>query len=123
MADVHADFEQPTKGEKDAMRDRMYAYIFPNEPQTAEERAAFDKAVKYQIAHEKTIAAAQSELNAMPDGVSSFSIGTFSMNFGSGGLTRSATLNDHTICPHAYGVLLRAGLLYKGVRSVVREWL
>ena len=110
MADVHINVDEPTDDELDIMRDRMYAFIFPNEPRTDVEREAFDKAIKYQIAHEKTLASEFAELGvlqALPDGVSSFSIGD--------GLKKSVTLDKNTICPYAYGVLLRAGLLYKGV--------
>lgn len=117
MADVHINVDEPTDEELDMMRDRMYAFIFPNELRTDEERDAFEKAVVYQIAHEKTVASEFGELGvlqALPDGVSSFSIGTFSMGFGNG-FKKSVTLDKGTICPYAYGVLLRAGLLYKGV--------
>ena len=118
MADVHINVDEPTDDELDMMSDRMYAFIFPNEPRTDVEREAFDKAIKYQIAHEKTLASEFAELGvlqALPDGVSSFSIGTFSMGFSGDGLKKSVTLDKNTICPYAYGVLLRAGLLYKGV--------
>lgn len=117
MADTHITVDEPTAEELDMMRDRMNAFIFPNEPKTADEITAFDKAIRYQIAHEKTIASMSGDLGALealPDGVTSFTIGTFSMSFG-GGLKKSATLDNKTICPYAYGVLLRAGLLYKGV--------
>ncbi len=117
MADVHIAVDTPTDEEVEMMSERMMAYIFPNELITDAHRTAFDKAVQYQIAHEKTIAAHASDLGvleALPDGVSSFTIGTFSMDF-DGGYRKSVSLDRSTICPYAYGVLLRAGLLYRGV--------
>lgn len=117
MADVHISADAPTYEEIEMIQERMYAFIFPNEPRSDAEKAAFDKAVDYQIAHEKTIASEYANLNvlqALPDGVSSFTIGTFGMEFGNG-YKKSSILNKDTICPYAYSVLLRAGLLYKGV--------
>lgn len=120
MADAHIALEQePTEDELTMMQERMRAYIFPNHPVSADEIEAFNKAVDYQIAHEKTLAAEHGELgvlNALPNGVSSFEIGTFSMSFGNGGYKKSFSLDKSTICPYAYSVLLRAGLLYRGVQ-------
>ena len=50
-ADTHAELH----GSTDAMRDRIKAFIFPNVPKTEEEVEAFEKAVAYQIEHEKSI--------------------------------------------------------------------
>ena len=116
MADVHGVFDDPTEEEIEMMGERISAYIFPNVPRTASERIAFNKAVLYQIAHEKTLAQTLGEeLAALPDGTTSFNIGTFSMSFGSDGYKNGAVLTKETICPYAYSVLLREGLLYKGV--------
>ena len=52
---------------------------------------------------------------ALPDGTKSFSIGNFSMSFEDGSF--SSKLTRKSICPTAYGVLLEAGLLYKGVEG------
>lgn len=120
MSDVHTYFDTPTPEEVEMMRDRMYTYIFPNEPRTDEEKNAFEKAVQYQIAHEKSASLDQSgveAINSLPDGVSSFTIGTFSMDFGDG-LKKKTKLDRDTICQYAYSVLLRAGLLYRGVPGV-----
>lgn len=117
MADMHINVKPLSDIEIKMMRERMYAFIFPNVPQSEAEIAAFDRAVEYQIAHEETIASECGQLDvlqALPNGVSSFEIGTFSMSFGSG-YKKSATLDKNTICPYAYSVLLRSGLLYKGV--------
>lgn len=119
MADMHTFVGAPTDEEIEMMQERMHAFIFPNEPRTDDEKTAFCKAVQYQIAHEKTIASTHGDLSvlqALPDGVSSFEIGTFSMSFG-GGYKKSFKLDKNTICPYAYSVLLRAGLLYKGVQN------
>lgn len=118
MADVHISVPTPEQDELDMMRERMYAYIFPNEPITNAQKEAFDKAVDLQIAHEKTIASqlGGSDMN-LPNGVSGFTIGSFSMNFGGNGYENSYALSKKDICPYAYSALLRSGLLYKGVRG------
>ena len=110
MADVHTWNGTPTEAEKALMEDRMRLFIFPNVPYTEEETAAFDKAVAYQIAHEKS----REEKNGnIPEGVEAFKIGDFSMNFSDG--VNASGLNRQTICQAAYSVLLRAGLLYRGL--------
>ena len=112
MTDNHKQFSEPTEFEKEMMEQRMLAFIFPNTPKTAHEQEVFAKAVRYQIDHEKTLADSNSEVASIPNGVESFQIGDFSMSFDG-----SATdhLNRKTICPCAYGLMLREGLLYKGV--------
>lgn len=110
MADVHTWNGTPTEAEKALMEDRMRLFIFPNVPYTEEETAAFDKAVAYQIAHEKSMA---ENFDGIPEGVEAFKIGDFSMNFGEG--VNSSGLTRKTICHAAYSVLLRAGLLYRGL--------
>lgn len=114
MPDIHGDFGAPTIEEIAAMEPRIKAYIFPSIPRKPYEVEAFDKAVWYQIAHEKTIAAT---MNGQPimNGVRSFSIGNFSMSFDEGSF--DANLTNKTICPTARGILLEAGLLYKGVEG------
>lgn len=98
------------------MTDRMKLFIFPNEAREEDEIEAFNKAVAYQIAHEKSL---QEQYGDIPSGAESFKIGDFSMNFEDGvngiGLTRK------TICEAAYSVLLRAGLLYRGLPRMVSE--
>jgi len=116
MADVHIHCDEPTAEELEMMRDKMSAYIFPNSPYTDSEKAAFEKACKYQIAHEKTVAS-QCGDNAIPEGTKSFNIGDFAMSFEDGAM--SSKLTRKTICPYAHGVLLKEGLLYKGVE---RAW-
>lgn len=90
----------------------MLAFIMPNTPVTPEENEAFSKAVEHQISHEKTIADAIG--NGIPQGTTGFSIGHFSMDFQEG--TFDGELSRKTICPTSYGLLLRVGLLYKGIR-------
>lgn len=94
------------------MRDRMYAYIFPNTPRTDSEKAAFEKAIRYQYEHEATAAMNGQQV---PNGVTEFSIGDFSMHFEDGMF--SSAITRKTICSSAYGVLLREGLLYKGIEG------
>lgn len=110
--DTHAELH----GQTDGMRERILAFIFPNVPKTEEEREAVERAVAFQIDHEKAIrdSLEVDDVN-LPNGVSSFTIGNFSMSFGDEGYKNNAVLTKETICPVAYSVLLRAGLLYKGV--------
>lgn len=116
MSDFHTWTGTATAQEVDMMTDRMKLFIFPNEAKSEEEMEAFNKAVAYQIAHEKSL---QTQIGDIPNGVESFKIGDFSMNFEKGvngtGLTRK------TICEAAYSVLLRAGLLYRGLPRMVSE--
>lgn len=112
MPDIHGKFDAPSDEEVAMMTDRMLAFIMPNTPGTDEEKEAFDKALRYQIAHEKTQSALAGE-TALPDGTTGFNIGEFSMSFADGAVTGLFT--KRTMCPAAYGVLLRAGLLYRGI--------
>ena len=112
MADLHIDCPAPTMAELEMMQDKVHAFIFPNTPVQPSQIEAFEKACLYQIAHEKTIAA-QFEGSNLPNGTQSFRIGEFEMSFDADSMGN--VLTKKTICPAAYGVLLRAGLLYKGV--------
>ena len=114
MPDIHGYFEPPTSEEIEMMSYRIKAFIFPSIPRLDYEVEAFDKAVRYQIAHEKTIAD-KMQGQTMPSGVKSFGIGNFSMTFEDGAF--DDRLTKKTICPAAYGVLLEAGLMYKGVEG------
>ncbi len=88
-----------------AVRERMYAFCFPNTPVTEAERQAFEQAVWAQYSYEQ-------DTVQTPKGVKGFRLGEFEM-----------TLADRTgpagapICPEAYGLLLRHGLLYRGVEG------
>ena len=119
MPDIHASFPPPEAEEIVAMERRMLAYIFPGTPRGAAELAAFSQAVLCQIAHEKTLAAGTGGSPA-PAGVESFTIGHFSMRMEPG--AANPRLTPKTLCPQAYGILLRAGLLYRGVEGRDREW-
>lgn len=113
MIDLHNKEVPPADEETlQLMRDRMYAFIFPNNPRTEQEKIAFETAVQYQYAHDATAAIALAEV---PQGVKSFNIGDFSMAFDEGWI--ESRLTRKTICPSAYGILLRHGLLYRGVEG------
>jgi hypothetical protein len=112
MTDVHTWTGTPTEAETAMMNDRMRLFIFPNDPHTEDEIEAFNKAVAYQIAHEKT---REEKYGDIPDGVSAFKIGDFSMDFAAG--MNASGLTGSTICQAAYSVLLRAGLLYRGLEG------
>ena len=112
LIDNHIVTAAPTEDEIGMMRDIILAFIIPNTPKSEEEHEAVAKAVEYQIAHEKTIAA-QCGVEALPQGTTGFTIGEFSMSFSDGSVY--GVLTKKTICPHAYSVLINAGLLYKGM--------
>ena len=112
MADLHTWDGAPTEDEVELMQERIRLFIFPNEAKTAEQLAAFDKAVRFQIDHEKS---QSSKIRNMPDGMTGFKIGDFSMTFEEG--VNGSGLTRRTICPAAYSVLLRAELLYRGLEG------
>lgn len=112
MPDLHTWTGEATEEETALMEDQMRLFIFPNTAVTEEETEAFDKAVAYQIAHEKSKAEAFGDV-PIPDGTNSFKIGDFSMSFEDG--VNTSGITKKTICPAAYSVLLRAGLLYRGL--------
>lgn len=114
MPDLHKTFPAPTEDEIAAMEPRIKAFIFPSIPREDFEIEAFNRAVVFQINHEKTIAALTAN-QALPDGTKSFEIGHFSMTFEDGSF--AGKLDKRTICPTAYGILLEAGLMYKGVEG------
>lgn len=94
------------------MSELMLAFIMPNEPKTDDEKAAFEKAVVYQIEHEKTLEE-QLGNETLPQGITSFAIGHFSATLDSS--YQQPYLTRKNICPFAYSALLRAGLLYHGM--------
>ena len=114
MPDIHGTFDAPTANEIAAMEPRIKAFIFPSIPRKDYEIEAFNQAVISQINHEKTIVSMMGN-QPLPDGTKSFEIGDFSMTFEDG--VFAGRLNRQTICPTAYGILLEAGLLYKGVEG------
>ena len=119
MPDVHGQFSQPTQAEIEAMEPRIKAFIFPSIPRKDFEIEAFNKAVRYQIDHEKTLTELTAK-QALPNGTQSFRIGDFNMAFEDGAF--ASRLNRKTICGTAYGILLEAGLMYKGVEGRCAPW-
>ena len=99
--------------ERRLMESRMLGFIFPNTPVKKFEKDAFDLAVKYQIMHERE-KKKMFDAYDLPDNVASFTIGSFSMSF-AGAREGSDRLTRKTVCDASYSILLRAGLLYKGV--------
>lgn len=114
MLDKHGTFDAPTQDELDLMQPRVLAFMFPNTPTTERQISVFDKAVAFQIAHEKSLIAAVGETD-LPPNATGFKIGNFSMEFAEGSF--NARLTKQTICPTVYGLLLREGLLYRGVEG------
>ena len=112
MSDFHENVMEPGANTVQQFREKLYAFIFPNVPRTEEETAAFEQAVRYQYEHEAT---RKKQTQDLPEGVKEFSIGDFSMAFEKG--YNDGRLTKKTICPAAYGLLLRHGLLYRGVEG------
>ena len=119
MADLHAKYEieesaYDTDENFQAVARKVRAFIFPSIPRKDFEIEAFNNAVLYEIQHELNMAAASAE-TSLPEGLKSFKIGDFSATFEDG--ATSAQLTKKSICQMAYGILLEAGLLYKGVEG------
>jgi len=112
VIDLHAKDIPVDESQLELTRDKVRGFIFPNTPSTQQDQEAFEKAVLYQYEHEATQA---QKMQEVPDGAQSFSIGDFSMSFDKDFL--QSRLTRKTICPAAYGVLLRQGLLYRGVEG------
>ena len=110
MIDLHTVTDTPDDGVLELMRERMYAFIFPIHPEAEEDVTVFEKAVLWQYQHDASALAAAGEI---PAGATSFRIGDFQMAFKDGVLDQA--LNRQNICPSVYGLLLRNGLLYRGV--------
>lgn len=115
MPDIHTSAGVISESDLELMEPRMRAFIFPNQPRTDEERAAFDKAVRFQIDHERTMIENGNAAAEIPNGTKAFTIGNFHMEFSDG--LFDSRLTRKTICPSAYGVLLTAGLLYRGIEG------
>ena len=119
MADLHEMYaldesQYDTDVYFQAVAMKLRAFIFPSVPRHAFEIEAFNKAVLYEIQHELNTQSAMGD-KALPEGLQSFSIGDFSASFsGDGSSTR---LTRRSICQMAYGLLLEAGLMYKGVEG------
>lgn len=118
MSENHGLPLELTPQERLTMRARMNGYIFPNVPVTQEEQEAFEAACALQIEHERHQREATAGMQ-LPDGTTGFVIGHFQMTFGDGAM--SSRLSRKTICDAAYGILLRAGLLYRGVEREGRR--
>ena len=99
-----------TEMQREEMRARMLGAIFPNTPLTPAEQAAFDKAVDFQILHE------MDQATDLPKGAKSVRIGHYSVEMADSGA--GDLLTPRRRCGAAYGVLLYAGLLYKGVERI-----
>lgn len=104
--------DQPVTGrELELAQERLLNHIFPREPVSGEEKEAFERAVIAQAEWEKKLADSTGEL---PGRVTAVKIGNF-----------SASVQPRTgfeMAPEARGILLRSGLLYKGVEGPGRPW-
>jgi hypothetical protein len=96
-----------TEMQREEMRARILGAIFPNTPRTLAEQAAFEQAVNFQILHE------MDQATDLPKGAKSVRIGHYSVEMADSGA--GDLLTPRRLCGAAYGVLLYAGLLYKGV--------
>lgn len=86
------------------VRERLTAYLLPRRAETAEEQAAFERAVAVQVEYEQ-----RAGLGDVPEGVQSFSIGDFSATLAGGGQGAGYTLV--TLSPVAWSILKNAGLI------------
>ena len=84
---------------------RLRAYIAPNAPQTRAENDAFEQAVEAQADYEDRAAESDAQV---PMGVSGYSAGNFSVNYGH---ARSGEFDQFSISPYARAILQNAGLL------------
>ena len=113
--DVHAQDLEIRPEDLERAQLVLESYMFPNTAQTEREKDVLRRASRYQAAHDLTLAR---ETPNLPADVRSFQIGHFQMTMEPGARTQRAAL-----CPSAYALLLREGLLYRGVegRHAVRE--
>ena len=112
MSDTHVSVPAADEAAMERMRERLYAFCFPNIPRTLEEQQAFEQAAQMQYEHEES---ARLNGEALPAGAAGFRIGEFSISFEKG--TADDRLTMKTVCPGAYGLLLRHGLLYRGAEG------
>ena len=88
--------------QRQLIAERLRAYIHPNAVETAEQEAAFARAVDAQLAYEAE------QGGEIPGNAQSFSVGNYSVTLAepSGGAYSQAT-----IAPAAWAILFNAGLL------------
>ncbi len=101
----------PPEEELERIREELYAFCFPNIPGDLETQAAFEQAARLQYAWEEN---RSRERDDIPPWAESFQIGDFGMRLVP---ERQGGLTARTLCPAAYGLLLRHGLLYRGAEG------
>ena len=108
--DVHARDLNVTEG--DVLRAEIFltGKMFPNSPVTEREKEVLQKAARLQAEHDVTQAR---DMPSLPSPVKSFQLGHFQMELQ---VDTRALRGD--MCPLAYALLLREGLLYRGVERV-----
>jgi hypothetical protein len=111
LSDLHTVTDQPLPDQLTAYTQRILAFIIPRIPITTAENDTVRAAAVLQFQHEKSADAAL-DGTRLPDNVTAFKLGDFSMNFNG---STGGPLTSKTICPTAYATLLNAGLLYRGV--------
>jgi len=114
MSDRHMTVPEPDETALEREMERMYAFCFPNAPRTEEEKDAFERAARMQYEHDET-QRAQTGGMEMPTGVESLKIGDFQIAADRDAVGGRLTMRS--ICPAAYGLLLRTGLLYRGAEG------
>ncbi len=98
--------------ELENIREKIYAFCFPNIPATLEQQEAFERAAAQQYAFEQEQQRAAADL---PYGVKSFRLGDLSAELDLPGYEEKLT--QKSISPVAYSLLLRSGLLYRGAEG------
>ena len=102
---MHKPGIEPDAGDMKLAQAKIDALMFPCTPLTDAEKEAVAEAVWLQAVHTLSMNA---EVPVLPEDVESFAIGHFQMKYRKTGRTSG-------ICPAARALLLREGLLYKGV--------
>ena len=105
--DVHARELEVTEDEMERAQLLLEAFMFPNRALTEGQQQVMKRAARYQAEHDLTLS---QSVPPVPEDVSSMQIGHFQIAWDTG--TRA---QRDRICPSAYALLLREGLLYRGV--------
>lgn len=101
--------------ELDSIREKLYAFCFPNVPEDLQQQEMFDRAACMQYAWEQQQA---QTMGTVPQGLKSIRLGDFSAELAAD--QAGGALTQKNMCPEAYGLLLRSGLLYRGVEGRCR---
>ena len=91
---------------KEAIRERLTAYISPNKARSSIQKAAFESAVEAQLEYEQA-----NPEESLPPNVQSVTIGKYSVTARAG----QSEYTRSSICPAAWAFLFNAGLLKRSL--------